>query len=95
METAYLMDEMRNEVTHPDVPKGLGSPGMAIPQPGPPDAMLARIEERLGPVVHKLEKIEENGQIDFRKLTGAEAMAVIKGLSGALDGDVNFRGPVQ
>jgi len=81
-ETAHLMEDMRTSPSRPEVPQGLGSPANLMPDHMTPDSWISQIEEKLGPVVHKLEKMDaETGQIDFRKLTGDEAMRYLNAIN--------------
>lgn len=53
-----------------------------IPDHMTPDSWISKIEEKMGPVVHKLEQMDaETGQVDFRKLTGEEAMRYLNAVN--------------
>lgn len=83
METVYLMDQMRDQSRRSDATTGLGSSGNMMPDHMTPDSWLSKIEEKLGPTVFKIEQATDpqTGQVDFRKLTGAEAMAYLNAIN--------------
>lgn len=79
-ETIYLMDQARAKYDSPMPAVAPGATQNYMPDHITPDAWINRIEERLGPIVHKIEEADGKDGVDFRKLTGAEAMAYLKAL---------------